>query len=135
MAKEFFDFDLEFKLGIEEIDNDHMNLINLLNQVQALLSEGKKDEARIFFSEMLSAYINEHFTREEKFMESIGFPGLEEHKQIHEKFRDSFKELAPSIALSDEAAFFKALSETYTWIILHIGKTDKKYVTYYVSKK
>jgi len=135
MTKDFFDFDLEFKLGIEDIDNDHMKLVNLLNKVQTMLGEGQKDEARIFFNETLAAYINEHFANEEKFMASIGYPALEEHKQIHEKFRNSFQELAPSIASCDDTAFFKALSEAYTWIILHIGKTDKKYVTFYVSKK
>jgi hemerythrin-like metal-binding protein len=135
MAKELFNFDLEFKLGIEAIDNEHIKLVNMLNQVHALLSEGKKNEARIYFGQTLSAYVNEHFSNEEKFMADIGYPALDEHKKIHENFKKSFQELAPTIESFDETAFRKALSDTFTWIISHIGKTDKKYVTFFVSKK
>ncbi len=135
MTKKLFDFDLEFKLGIEAIDNEHIKLVDMLNQTHALLSEGKKDEARVYFGQTLSEYVNEHFTNEEKFMESIGYPGLDEHKKIHENFKKSFQELAPTIDSFDEAAFRKALSDAFTWIISHIGKTDKKYVTFYVSQK
>ena len=135
MAKKIFDFDLEFKLGIEAIDAEHVKLVDMLNQTHELLGEGKKDEARIYFGQTLSAYVNEHFANEEKFMENIGFPGLEEHKKIHDNFKKSFQELAPTIESFDESAFRQALSDAFTWIITHIGKTDKKYVTYFVSKK
>ena len=135
MAKEFFDFGLEFKLGIEAIDNEHVKLVNMLNQVHLLLGAGKKDEARIYFGQTLSAYVNEHFANEEKFMAGVGYPALDEHKQIHADFKKSFQELAPTIEDFDEAAFEKALNDAYTWIISHIGKTDKKYVTFYVSKR
>ncbi len=135
MSKKLFDFDLEFKLGIEAIDNEHIKLVDMLNQVHELISEGKKDEARIYFGQTLSAYVNEHFANEEKFMESIGYPALDEHKKIHENFKKSFQELAPTIESFDETAFRQALSDAFTWIISHIGKTDKKYVTFYVSQR
>jgi hemerythrin-like metal-binding protein len=135
MAKKIFDFDLEFKLGIEAIDNEHIKLVDMLNQTHELLSEGKKEEARVYFGQTLSAYVNEHFANEEKFMQGIGYPAFDEHKKIHDNFKQSFQELAPTIESFDEAAFHKALSDAFTWIISHIGKTDKKYVTFYVSKK
>jgi hemerythrin len=135
MAKKLFDFDLEFKLGIEAIDNEHMKLVDMLNDVHVLLSEGKKDEARIYFGQTLSLYVNEHFANEENFMEGIGYPALDEHKKIHENFKKSFQQLAPTIESFDEAAFRSALNDTFTWIITHIGKTDKKYVTFFVSKR
>jgi len=134
MAKKLFDFDTEFRLGIDSIDNEHIKLVDMLNEVHALLSEGKRDEARQYFNETLSSYVKEHFANEEKFMETIGFPYLDEHKRIHENFKKSFHELKPSIESADETAFRKALNDAFTWIISHIGKTDKKYAAFYLSK-
>jgi hemerythrin len=134
MAKKMFDFDKEFKLEIDVIDNEHIKLVDMLNQVYAFLSEGQKDAARQYFTETLSSYVNEHFANEEKFMESIAYPALDEHKKIHENFRKTFQDLAPLIASADETAFRKALTDAFTWIITHIGKTDKRYATFYLSK-
>lgn len=134
MAKKLFDFDKEFRLGIEAVDNEHIKLVDMLNEVHLLLSDGKRDEARRYFNETLSGYVQEHFADEEQFMESIGFPYLAEHRKIHEDFKNSFHALQPLIESSDPAAFRKALNETFTWIIAHIGKTDRRYATFYLSK-
>lgn len=131
MAKKIFDFDAEFKLDIEVVDREHIILVDMLNAVHSLIGEGKREEARRYFNETLSAYVDEHFAHEEKFMASIGFPGLEEHRKVHENFKKSFNELKPQIESLDESAFRKALSDAFTWILAHIGKTDKKYATYY----
>ena len=133
MAKKLFDFDAEFRLGIEQVDNEHVKLIDMLNTVHELLSQGKRDQAKAYFNETLSGYINEHFSNEEKFMESFSYPFLEEHRKIHENFKKSFYELKPLIESYDESAFRKALTDAFTWIISHIGKTDKKYATFYLS--
>lgn len=134
MQKKLFDFDKEFRLGIDAVDNEHVKLVDMLNEVHFLLSDGKRDEARKYFNGTLSAYVDEHFANEERFMESFEFPMLEEHRKIHNNFRKSFEELKPQIELLDEAAFRQALSETFAWILSHIGKTDKRYVKYYFSK-
>ena len=133
MAK-LFDFDKEFKLGIEAVDNEHVRLVDMLNQVHALLSEGKREEARQFFTQTLSGYVNEHFANEEKFMDGIAFPSLDEHRKIHENFKKTFQDLVPQIQSADEAAFRKALTDAFTWIITHIGKTDRKYATFYLAR-
>lgn len=134
MAKKLFDFDSEFKFGIDSVDNEHVKLVDMLNEVHALLSDGKRDEARRHFNEALSSYIDEHFANEEKFMEGIGFPHLDEHKKVHENFRQSFYELRPRVESSDDVAFRSALSDAFTWLIAHIGRTDKKYAAFYFGK-
>jgi hemerythrin len=130
-----FDFENEFKLGIDEIDLEHAKLVNMLNDVQSFIKDGKKDEARNFFRETLTAYVVEHFANEEKYMESISFPQIEEHRQIHTNFKQSFVKSLPLIDSYDETAFRNALTDTYTWIINHIGKTDKKYAIYSMENK
>jgi hemerythrin len=135
MGKKLFDFDAEFRLGIEAVDGEHVRLVNMLNEVHELLGAGKKAEAQAFFSETLSAYVGEHFANEEKFMQSFGFPQLEDHRRVHENFKKSFQVLLPQIQQADEAAFRKALSDAFSWIITHIGKTDRKYAAYYFAQE
>lgn len=133
MASKLFDFDKEFKLGIEQIDHEHIQLVEMLNEVHARMSAGQKESARQYFTETLAGYVNEHFAREEQFMESFAYPALEEHRKIHANFRQSFQEMLPSLENADEAAFRKALTDAFTWIITHIGKTDKKYAAVYLA--
>ncbi len=135
MANGFFNFDAEFKLGIEGPDSEHIRLVEMLNDTYALLREGKRDEARRFFSQTLTSYVDEHFTNEEAFMESIGYPLLEEHKKVHANFKKSFLELKPQIESGDDAAFRNALSNAFSWLLTHIAKTDRKYADFYHAQQ
>jgi len=130
-----FNFDNEFKLGIEAADIEHGKLVDMLNRTYELLKEEKREEARIYFSKTLSAYVREHFSNEETFLKGIGFPELEQHKIIHANFRKSVEELSLKIEGADDVAFRQGLADTFTWIINHIGKTDKKYANYYFEQQ
>ena len=135
MTKNIFDFEANFKLGIDEVDSEHIMLVDMLNRVYELLNENKPHEARAYFNETLSTYVHEHFSNEEAFMESFEFPGLEKHKTIHANFRSSFNALKPKIETNDDVAFRQSLRDTFAWIISHIGITDKEYATYYLKQK
>jgi hemerythrin len=135
MTKKLFDFDAEFRLGIDSVDNEHVKLIDMLNQVHILLNEGKKSEAVAYFRETLSSYVNEHFANEEQFMAEIGFPGIDDHKKIHDNYRQSFNDLLPLIETYDDAAFRIALTDAFTWIISHIGRTDRRYAKFYFDQQ
>ncbi len=131
---DLFNFDDEFKLGIESSDVEHKMLIDMLNRTHDLLNAGKKEDAHTYFRETLSAYVHEHFDREEAFMASFKYPKLVEHKRVHANFRSSMERLMLQIE-TDDTAFRKALSDTYVWIISHIGKTDRRYADYYFAQQ
>ena len=135
MAQKLFDFEEQFKFGIDGVDSEHIILVDMLNRTQELLNQGKRDEALEYFSETLSLYVHEHFTNEEAFMASFDFPGLDKHKVIHSNFRRSVDSLKPKIENGDNAAFRRALRDTYMWVVSHIGGVDKKYADYYLTQK
>jgi hemerythrin len=134
MAKDLFNFEDEFKLDIDNVDQEHVKLVNMLNAVHNLVNAGNKQGAIEYFSLTLARYVNEHFTHEEAFMASFGYPQIEEHKKIHENFKKSFVQSLPKLASYDDAAFRSALTDTFTWILTHIGRTDRKYALYYKEK-
>jgi hemerythrin len=130
VATTLFNFDLEFRLGIPEMDDEHSILINMLNEVHELIRNGEKGKAAEYFKQTLAEYVDTHFSDEEAFMEKIGYPHLDEHRKIHANFKQSMEETLPKIDSLDETAFRNALTDTYTWIINHIGKTDRRYAIF-----
>ncbi len=133
MTRPLFNFDAEFRLGIDAIDQEHVKLVDMLNQVHAFISEAKRDVARQYFIETLTVYVDEHFANEEEFLARIAYPQLDEHKKVHAQFKKTMRDLQPLIQSSDEAAFRQAVNDTFTWIVTHIGKTDKKYAEFYLA--
>ena len=130
MASPLFNFDQEFKLGIPEMDEEHIILVNMLNEVHELIHSGEKEKAGQYFRDTLAAYVETHFSDEETYLEKIGYPQLDDHRKIHAIFKRSMEESLPKIDTLDEAAFRSALTDVYTWIINHIGKTDRRYAVF-----
>lgn len=135
MAPALFNFDREFKLGIAEMDEEHIILVNMLNEVHEFIRGGEKEKASAYFKQTLATYVGSHFSDEEAFMRRINYPHLEDHMKIHAKFKQSIEASLSNFDGLDEAAFRNALTDVFTWIISHIGKTDKKYAEYYKEIK
>jgi len=117
----------ELETGVEEMDNQHKKLIALMNQVYALLREGKKEDACNFFREGLLSYVEKHLSDEEEFMRKIGYPELPAHEKLHEVFRREVQKLHGSVCEGDVKRFAQELSFCWGWIYTHIAKADKKY--------
>ena len=85
-------------VGVEELDSDHKAIIRLINRLHDSLQSGSEavDLGEIF--DILIAYIEWHFAREEEIMEACGYPGVAEHRAEHVAFahyifraRDSYR--------------------------------------------
>ncbi len=124
------EFDENLKTGVPQMDEEHQTLIDLLNRVGMFLKKGEKVKAVEFFKTTITSYVEIHLSNEEAFMESIGYPHLEEHKKIHEIFRKEVQRLLPAIESGDYHAFTQALALSWGWLYNHIAKTDKKYGEY-----
>lgn len=131
MNNQLFDFEKEFKFGIDEIDEQHASLVKMISEIQIMFKENRKEEAAGYFFEKITLYITDHFTHEESFMENIGYPQLDDHRKVHANFRKNMEKSIGLISQGDEAAFRDALSDVYLWILTHIGKTDRKYADFY----
>ena len=117
----------EYSVGVEEMDNDHKKLLNLINQLQTAVHyyTGKEFEEKAL--DELVDYTKTHFKKEEKLMEDNDYADLEAHKVLHQKFIDkvsAFLELYKNdsdVAVNDTLEFLK------DWLIKHINGTDKEY--------
>jgi len=127
----FFPWSDEYSVHLRVIDNDHKDLVSIVNALHDAIREGgaKGEIGHIIGN--LAQYVDDHFTREEALMEAYDYPGLADHKRIHRHltrmvyairtvFANSPKEIDPA----------KLLRFLRDWLVHHIIEEDKKYVPF-----
>jgi hemerythrin len=127
--EDFFKWDEQkFGIGVHAMDLEHQKLISLMNQLHSL-SKSKAPKPRlVMVLDQLSAYTVKHFEDEERFMQSIAFPGFITHQQVHksllekfEKHAQTFKEGSEPVVPNEFFTFLKV------WLQAHIMGLDRKY--------
>ncbi len=93
MSQEKVHWENSYNIGIKSIDIQHKQLFDLVNKLFDLKDNvNVKEEIReILYA--FSDYTIVHFKDEESYMASIGYPGLEEHKKIHQYIIESLSKI------------------------------------------
>ncbi|PWE01219.1 bacteriohemerythrin [Marinilabilia rubra] len=123
----------EFSVENPKIDDEHKELFKLLDDFYQGLQNGSSKEELGNLIKGLLDYANFHFSNEEDYMKSIGFPNLEKHKKEHKEFigkaTDFYdKHTSGKLILSLEVTNF-----IKKWITNHIKSEDKQYAAYVAS--
>lgn len=113
-----------FSIGIPEVDHEHRELIQLINELHAALG-GDRSQERVegFLGEIL-ARISAHFALEEKQMEALRYPERSAHKLDHERLLDEIRDIMDEVSdrgVLDEARFSARLSG---WFGDHFSSFD-----------
>ncbi len=121
----------EYNIGIEEIDNQHKDLLKNLTQLKQSFS---KEEDAVKTLKFLVDYTDSHFLKEEEFMQQISYPDYADHKKIHEKLTSKVLELVAGSKQGkglDVAYLLRFLTE---WLITHILDEDSRIGVFYRKK-
>ena len=120
----------------EKIDSQHKWLVENLNAFLLAMMDGEGVDKIKGMLEKLGDYVVFHFEDEEKYLETIAYPKLEEHKIIHKNFVEELGELAEVLieqGPSPELAI--VLQEKVAlWLINHITVTDMDYRHFYENQ-
>ena len=121
----------KYRLGFDMIDNQHIEIFRLFNNVSVKLETREYVEMIDELIQFLDEYILYHFSQEEEFQEFINYPLYEEHKNLHKKFVDEFKRYKISLA-GDGAPMsaIKGLNMLADWLVIHIEREDFKLVNF-----
>lgn len=116
----------DFCIGIDEVDHEHRQLIDLINDLHDVLG-GSRSRERIegFLGEILSS-ISAHFALEEKIMRARHYDAFRDHKAEHERLLDELRDLMDEHsrgAVLDEPAFSARLAE---WFSSHFRTQDAR---------
>lgn len=125
-----FNFTSDCLIGIEELDNDHKHLFDLLNEAMELAQmeyvEDKYDQIKELLEE-LDDYATKHFAREEAYMMKICDPELIMQRVQHEHFhQEVWALLYRNIDENEEQTevLHEILSFLTRWLYQHIISSD-----------
>ncbi len=130
----FFTWDQKYSVGVRELDTQHKQLINILNELYEAM-QAQKDKAVIgkIISE-LASYTKIHFSTEEKYMEKYNYSDLASQKREHEKFIEKVKIFQQDFESGKLALSINVASFVKEWLANHILISDKKYGPFLNSK-
>jgi hemerythrin len=124
-----FEWDNSLSIGIEEIDNQHKELIKRLDELaQSILQKKGKDKIGKMLK-FMSDYGEMHFSSEENYMAKHNYPDLDFHQKQHEKFKTTTDKLINELKSEKDMESFAISVQRYLidWLILHIKTTDQKF--------
>lgn len=125
----------DYSVNINELDEQHKQLINIINRVyEASQSGAKKNVIRRIFVE-LAEYVAYHFKVEEELFKCYGYPNFEQHRRQHEQLVIILLDLQlrfrkGTMTLSEDMLNFLKND----WLLKHIVVSDKEYSSFLNSK-
>ncbi len=102
----------EFRIGIDEVDHEHQQLIGLINALHASLGAERSPEGIEAFLGEIFARISAHFALEEKDMQARDYPERPAHKADHERLLDDLRDIMDEVheqGVLDDARFSQRL--------------------------
>jgi hemerythrin-like metal-binding protein len=115
-----------YEIGVEDIDEQHKNLFNLLRNLQASLSRGSEDQVLGNTLKALVKYTQVHFRDEEALMERIEFPDYENHKQLHKRFIADIRKILIDLKNGRPITAIHLINFIKKWLVTHILAEDAK---------
>ena len=122
-----------YSLGIKLIDDQHKELIRIVNDIFSHATGDESEEHEYFKKVIKQAvdYIKYHFANEEKILITTKYSDYEAHKKKHEDFILKVVQTAKDyesgkrLTLTNFGYFLK------DWVLSHIAVVDKKYCDYF----
>lgn len=117
-----------FEIGVEEIDNEHREI---LERFVILLNSMREGKGHSYYNDLLlflKDYVNTHFAHEETLQLSMSYDGYAEHKKHHDDFKEKIQTLA-EIKATDEVSnsdLIKLNLFVKDWLLHHILFEDQK---------
>lgn len=127
----------DWSIGVYDIDSQHKELFRRINALLDACNQGRGNEEVASTINFLGTYVETHFRAEENLMLKNNYPDYKSHKEIHENFIKSFKELDGRFKTEGVKPYL--IIETnrivVNWLIAHIQNIDKKFGTYFKEKQ
>lgn len=116
----------DFNVGVVMVDQQHHQLVNILNQLHDAMKSGcRQEEVGAVLNELIS-YTRFHFNAEEKLMTDCGYPGADEHTRKHRAMVARVGDFVEDMRLNSVSTPVKLLNFLKEWLTKHILVTDRE---------
>ncbi len=125
-----FEWSQKYSVDITLIDEQHKQLIDIINQLYRALKYGKaKNEIDVIIAELVR-YTIYHFETEEMYFSQFEYPYSIEHATEHTKFRTKIEEFKSKIEERTVMLSYEVMTFLKNWLANHILISDKKFSLY-----
>jgi hemerythrin-like metal-binding protein len=128
MQKQFISWTTKMSVGVAVLDEDHKELVSLLNKLHDGIAAGHGTETLGKILDGLVDYAKGHLVREEEMFAQTGYSDAAEHIKKHQEMAAKVLEIQARY----NKGLFDALSLTTlefmrNWLSDHIQGSDKSY--------
>jgi hemerythrin-like metal-binding protein len=117
----------EFETGIPDVDHEHRELVDLINELHERLGDdAAQDEVARFLGEVF-ARISAHFALEETIMRKHRYDEYQDHKGDHERLLDELRDIMDAHDAGAYLDYREALSRAvHDWFVNHFKTRDAR---------
>lgn len=117
----------ELETGNTLIDSEHRQLFQAVNDMMDACSGGKGRDQIEKTVNFLVEYVSKHFGDEEKLQIQTKYPGYNNHKAFHEKYKADIKKAAQALTGGTPSiAALGQVNQQIAVLVSHIKTEDKK---------
>jgi len=120
-AAEWIMFDASHLIGVPSIDEQHRQLVRLVNELNRAIASKDSDMAVRRRLDSLAEFTRLHFETEHRLMEQYAYPGAAAHDLEHERLLEVLRH-GGGLNQGNELL---ALQNTKDWLLGHIMHADK----------
>ena len=130
---DFVEWSEELSVGIQELDEQHKYLLNIINQLNVLMLTRKNQEAINEMMDRLIEYTRTHFIVEESLMRILGYVNYDMHKQHHDDLIAKVLDFK-NLQMAGKLSRVELMDFLAAWLTNHILKEDKLYSEHFLKK-
>ncbi len=126
--KNFVEWTDDLSVGIEEIDEQHKILVNLINRLfdETVLHQATGNVIEEILHELVE-YTVIHFAVEESLIRIFHYPGTESHTRHHDELKAQVLDIQAKIQRGEATINNELLMFLKKWLENHIISEDKLY--------
>ena len=129
----FLEWTTDYDTGIDEIDEQHKRLVELLNTLYTSFIEKNTDLTLVDILKELTDYAEYHFTYEEALFAKSGYPREEDHIQEHQELFNEIEAFKIELERGHSITY-KLMTFLRKWVSGHLLGIDKDYIPYIQNK-
>jgi len=129
----FINWDETFILNVREIDLQHKQLADLVNEIYVRVLDHDIDYVCNYAINRLIERTRHHFDTEESIMTQTEYPNIQEHKDIHNDLIEQIKNLSTRLRVELLFDYIEVLAFLRAWLNDHLLEEDTKLVEFLIK--
>ncbi len=127
-------WDISLKTGVQIVDDQHKNLVELVNRLYDAMVKGKGNQALGGILTELIDYTVYHFKTEEDLFRQYSYREAEHHIAEHNDLTQKAIALKQAFDGGKTAITLETMNFLKDWLVNHIMKSDKNFGPFLNSK-